>query len=201
MPMFARRPSTKSSPISVDIPQNPMIGKQRQQISELQFHKFLNPQSFLVWRVRFKNQVTTCSDFPSEAMLWIREVQMVDSLDKLKSSRSVSGKNFPNFEMLDAKIASAEQDHPEFPIREEGQSRGTESPERGSVPARKTDRLHDLRLFSSGLALLPQYWIMLIYSLLFFMTIMFRNSIRDGMKFYYPCQRFHPMMSWKVCTN
>ena len=26
--------------------------------------------------------------------------------EKLKSSRSVSGKNFPNFEMLDAKIAS-----------------------------------------------------------------------------------------------
>ena len=32
---------------------------------------------------------------------------MVDSLDELKSSRSVSGQNFPNFEMLDAKIASA----------------------------------------------------------------------------------------------
>ena len=23
---------------------------------------------------------------------------------------------------------------------------------------------------------------------------------KDGMKFYYLCQRFHPMMSWKVCT-
>ena len=40
-------------------------------------------------------------------MLWINEVEMVDSLDELKSSRSVAGKNFPNFEMLDAKIASA----------------------------------------------------------------------------------------------
>ena len=37
----------------------------------------------------------------------IKEVEMVDSLEELKSSRSVSGKNFPNFEMLDAKIASA----------------------------------------------------------------------------------------------
>ena len=73
---------------------------------------------------------------------------MVDSQAKLKSSRSASGKNFPNFEMLDAKIAS-EQDHPEFPIQEEGQSRGTESPERGSVSTRKTDRVHDLRLLSS----------------------------------------------------
>ena len=33
-------------------------------------------------------------------------MEMVDSLDELKSSRSVYGKNFPNFEMLDAKIAS-----------------------------------------------------------------------------------------------
>ena len=40
-------------------------------------------------------------------MLWIKEVEMVDSLDELKSSRSVCGKDFPNFEMLDAKIASA----------------------------------------------------------------------------------------------
>ena len=84
-----------------------MVGQQRQQMSELQFDKFPNPQSFVVWRIRFKNQVIACSDFPSEAMLWIGEVEMVDSLDELKSSRSVSGKNFPNFEMLDAKIASA----------------------------------------------------------------------------------------------
>ena len=40
-------------------------------------------------------------------MIWIKEVEMVDSLKELKSWRSVSGKNFPNFEMLDAKIASA----------------------------------------------------------------------------------------------
>ena len=33
-------------------------------------------------------------------------MEMVDSLEELKSSRSVSVKNCPNFEMLDAKIAS-----------------------------------------------------------------------------------------------
>ena len=37
-------------------------------------------------------------------MLWIKEVEMVDSLYELKSS--VDGKDFPNFEMLDAEIAS-----------------------------------------------------------------------------------------------
>ena len=40
-------------------------------------------------------------------MLRIKEVEMVDSLDELKSSRPAFGKDFPNFEMLDAKIASA----------------------------------------------------------------------------------------------
>ena len=40
-------------------------------------------------------------------MLWIKEVEMVDSLEELKSSSFVSGKNFPNSELLDAKIASA----------------------------------------------------------------------------------------------
>ena len=34
-------------------------------------------------------------------------MEMVDSLAKLKSSRSVFGKDCPNFEMLDPKIASA----------------------------------------------------------------------------------------------
>ena len=51
--------------------------------------------------------MTACSGFPSEAVLWTTEVEMVDSLEELKPSRSVAGKNFPNFEMLDAKIASA----------------------------------------------------------------------------------------------
>ena len=32
---------------------------------------------------------------------------MFDSVDELKSSRSIDGKDFPNFEMLDARIASA----------------------------------------------------------------------------------------------
>ena len=107
MPIFACRPSTMKSLSPVNIPQSSVVGQQRQQISELQFDKFPSPSSFLFWKIRFKNQMTTCSDFPSETMLWIKEVEMVDSVDELKSSRSIAGKNFPNFEMLDAKIASA----------------------------------------------------------------------------------------------
>ena len=40
-------------------------------------------------------------------MLWIKEVEMVESVDDLKSSLSVRGTQGPYFEVLDAKIASA----------------------------------------------------------------------------------------------
>ena len=95
-PTFATRPLTTSSTIPVELPQNYVVGQQRQQMSELQFDKYPAPASFLVWKTWFKTHVPNGSDFPSEAMLWIKEVEMVDSLDELKSSRSVVGKNFPN---------------------------------------------------------------------------------------------------------
>ena len=40
-------------------------------------------------------------------MLWIKEVEMVDSVDDLKSSRSIKGTPGPDFELFDARIASA----------------------------------------------------------------------------------------------
>ena len=43
----------------------------------------------------------------------------------------------------------SEQDHPDFTLQEEGQSRGTESPEGGLVSTRETTHLHDLRPLSS----------------------------------------------------
>ena len=39
-------------------------------------------------------------------MLWIKEVEMDDSVDELKSSWSIKCKDLQNFEMLDARIAS-----------------------------------------------------------------------------------------------
>ena len=40
-------------------------------------------------------------------MLWIKEVEMVDSVDGFTSSSSFRGIQMPNFEVLDARIASA----------------------------------------------------------------------------------------------
>ena len=52
--------------------------------------------------------------------------------------------------MLDTRICIfSDQDHLDFLLQEKGQSGGTESSERGSVPSRKTDPLHDLRPLSS----------------------------------------------------
>ena len=56
----------------------------------------------------FKTQVSACSGSPSKAMLWIKEVEMVDAVDDIKSSHSIQGHtHFPNFEMLDARTESA----------------------------------------------------------------------------------------------
>ena len=40
-------------------------------------------------------------------MLWIKEVEMVEAMDDLKSSRSFLGTHGPDFELLDTRIASA----------------------------------------------------------------------------------------------
>ena len=39
-------------------------------------------------------------------MQWIKEVELVDSVDDLRSSSSVRSVSMPNFEVLDARIAS-----------------------------------------------------------------------------------------------
>ena len=81
--------------------------QQRLQISDPHFVKCPTPATFACWKIRFKTEVCTCSQFPTEAMLWIKEVELVDSVDGLKSSCSVRGIQMPNFEVLDARIASA----------------------------------------------------------------------------------------------
>ena len=42
-----------------------------------------------------------------EVILWIKEVEMAESVDDLKSSRSLTGTHGPDFKLLDARIASA----------------------------------------------------------------------------------------------
>ena len=102
-------PSAKSSviPSEGDSLKNYGPDQQRLQILDLHFGKFPTPATFACWKIRFKTEVCTCSQFPTEAMHWIKEVEMVDSVDDLMSSSSIRGIQMPNVEVLDAKIASA----------------------------------------------------------------------------------------------
>ena len=102
-------PSVRNSviPSKGRLSKNCGADQQRLQISDLHFDKFHTPTTFACWKIRFKTEVCTCSQFPTEAMLWIKEVEMVESVDDLKSSLSVRGSRMPDFEVLDAKIASA----------------------------------------------------------------------------------------------
>ena len=56
--------------------------------------------------ISLKTDVCISSQFPTEAMLWINEVEMVDSVDDLKIFVLFERMQMPNFEVLDAKIAS-----------------------------------------------------------------------------------------------
>ena len=102
-------PSAKDSVIlsGGDFSKNCGADQQRLQISDLHFDKFPTPATFACWKIRFKTEVCTCSQFPTEAMPWIKGVEMVDSVDDLRSSLSIRGISMPNFEVLDARIASA----------------------------------------------------------------------------------------------
>ena len=142
-----------------------------------------------------------CSDFPSEAVLWIKEVEMVDSLDELKSSRAVSGKDFTNFEMLDAKIASALNK-----IIQNCQFKKEVSFE--EQKAQKEDQF----LWGRQIAFMIYDYFrvtgahdtVLDYADLFSVTlrddhIQEFDTIWDEV--YYRCQKYHPMKSWQDCTN
>ena len=67
-------------------------------------------------------------------MLWIKEVEMVESVDDLKSSCSITGIRRPDFGVLDAKIASAlNRIIHNTRFKKKGQSGGTESTPKRTV--------------------------------------------------------------------
>ena len=84
-------------PCEGDSSKNYGADQQRLQISDLHFDNFPTRANFACWKIRFNTEVCTCSQFPTETMQWIKEVEMVDSVDDLKSSSSVRGIQMPNF--------------------------------------------------------------------------------------------------------
>ena len=69
-----------------------LVDQPRNQVSEMHFDKFPALATFQCWDTSFKTEVCSCS-----AMHWIKEVEMVESVDDLKSSHSVGERPFPIF--------------------------------------------------------------------------------------------------------
>ena len=130
-------------------------------------------------------------------MLWIKEVEVVESVDDLKSSLSVRGIRMPDFEVLDAKIASALN-------RIIQNTRFKKKVSLEEQKAQKEDRFLRGRQIAY---LIYEYFrvtpsrIMPIYSQSLFEMIVFRSSIQNGMKFYCRRHKSHLMTSWKICSN
>ena len=132
-------PSAKNSVIfsGWDFSKNYGANQQRLQISDLYFDKFPTPSTFACWKIRFKTEVCTCSQFLTEAMQRIKEVEFVDLADELRFSSSTRGISMQNFELLDARIASAPNkiiQNSQFQIPNENQFGGTKGPQWGPLP-------------------------------------------------------------------
>ena len=64
-------------------------------------------------------------------------MELVDSVDELRSSSSARGISMPNFGVLDARIASAlNKNIHKSNFKKENQSGGTKGPKRGPFPSR-----------------------------------------------------------------
>ena len=196
-----RQPKNSFIPGEGRFSKNCGADQQRLQISDPHFDKFPTPATFACWKIRFKTEVCTCSQFHTKAMLWITEVGMVDSVDDLKSSLSVSGIQMPNFEVFDAKIASALNR-----IIHNTQFKRKVSLE--EQKAQKEDRF----LRGRQIAYLIYEYFRVTgahdsvenYADLF--TIALRNDIqecsrRNGTEFYCELRKTHLVISWKDCTN
>ena len=63
---------------------------------------------FQSWKVNFRTELCQRTADPQITMHWIKEVEIAKSIDELMTSRSIVGRtDFPDFDLLDAMIASA----------------------------------------------------------------------------------------------
>ena len=74
---------------------------------KLKYERVPLPSTFNYWKTNFKTEVRSSSSHSKEAMPWKSEVEVANSVNDLKTSRSMSGRVYPIFETLDARIASA----------------------------------------------------------------------------------------------
>ena len=133
-------------------------------------------------------------------MQWIKEVELVYSVDELRTLSSTRGISMPIFEVLDARIASSLNKI----IRNSHFRRWISLEEQ---KAQKQDRFFRDRLLTWSTSISGSLGAMILSkttptcSLLFFEMTIFRNYILSGTEFYCPWRRSRMMTSWKDCTK
>ena len=82
--------------------------KKRTNTSSKELVRIRHSLEFQSWPVNFKTEVCANSAFLRITMHWNKEVETAKSIDDLVTSQSITGRrDLPDYEMLDAKIASA----------------------------------------------------------------------------------------------
>ena len=85
----------------------------RREKDELEFEKIPTPSTFNYCQLNLRTEVCYVSDQPSDAMSRIQEIEAAQNIDDLRESHSITGKLHPNFETLDARIATALKKDPD----------------------------------------------------------------------------------------
>ena len=181
-----RQPKIHSTPRREDL-QRIMEQTNRLQISELHFDKFPTPTTFACWKIRFKTEVCTCSQFPTEAMLWIQEVEMVESLDDLKSSRSIRKKELlvQILSYLTQELLQHWTKSYRIPAARKRSVWRKWKLKKKTASSEEDRSLTKSTSTSGSLEQMILTIIMPTYLQLFFEMMIVRNSIRNGTKFYY----------------
>ena len=63
-----RQPKIQSSSVEETLQRIMGADQQRLQVSDLHYDKFPKPDTLAFWKIRFKTEVRTCAQFPTEAM-------------------------------------------------------------------------------------------------------------------------------------
>ena len=179
-----RQPEIQSSQVREIFSKNYGADQQRLQISDLHFDKFRTPATFACWKIRFKVEVCICSHFLAEAMLWIQEVEMVDSVNDLMCSSSIRGNS--NAELWSTRCKRLLQHWTESSII----LTSKESVWRNKRPRSRTVSYEEDRSLSWSTSTSGSLGPMILskttptYLLLVFEMMIFRNSIQSGTEFF-----------------
>ena len=157
---------------------------------------------FACWKIRFKTEVCSCSNFHTEAMLWIKEVEVATSVDDFKKFCDPF-RELLLFLMLNYWTREVHA----WTRSSKISSLRRRSVWRNGRLRKQTDSFAEDRSLtwstttSWSLSSMVLYSILPTCSLLFFGMTSFRNSIQDGTKFYYLWNNSHLMIFWKICSH